>query len=734
MAEGDDLNDHHVKKINRNLVYGWLLIVVILFVSYVMEVVKGQRELSYLIIFMIVTAVPAANVFIAYLIKPYSYNLRYFIVSGYFIMYIFVMITGSTTMVFSYILPMLSLLVLFHQPMLILVTGICATIVNLISVFMRHFRGEINETNSKDVEIQLALIFLCFLGSYLATRLYDEIHKANEKFNSELSRRNQDIERMTMQTITTIANTIDAKDEYTRGHSRRVAEYSAAIAKELGRSEQEATDIKIIGLLHDIGKIGVPDAVLNKPGKLTNEEYQLMKGHTTAGAEILKDIDMIADLDIGAKYHHERMDGKGYPEGLKGDEIPYIARIIAVADAYDAMSSNRVYRRHLSKDKIVEELKKGRGTQWDADCTDAMLKLLTEDRLPKVNPDTDTEVVQQTSTILSRVIDFAEDKASDTGDELDELTGTYGRDKGKAAIQNLISKYGKGCLLVFDIDHFHHINDVEGFMVGDVYLKTLVREIRTLSDELIISRFGADEFVVYTPKFDDPVIAGEALKAFLDRLHSISLQDSKINKLSVSVGMTEVFTEKDKMMVLYENAIKALYVARQRGGNTFYIHQEGTTPVTDEPSDPAADLNNLVKAIKNHTHTQGGLMAQYPEFGRMYDFISSLAARNKMQVQILLFTLSKNPGIKVSMEDQFRVMELLARAITSSIRNVDVTTRYSSTQYAVLLMNLNGTELKDVANRILHEFLKTYDKGEFSVHYNSADLSEHKDSSGSDEA
>ena len=281
------MNNSHVKKINRNLVYGWMLIVLILFVSYIMEVVKGQRSLTYLFVFMLVTAVPAIIVLILYLKKPDRYSLRYSIVSGYFIMYIFVMITGSTTMVFSYILPMLSLLVLFHQPIIIVVTGICATVLNLISVILRYNRGEITTENSKDIEIQLALLFLCFLGSYLATRLYDEIHKTNEKYNKELTERNRDIERMTMQTITTIANTIDAKDEYTRGHSKRVAEYSAAIANELGMSEVEVSNIRIIGLLHDIGKIGIPDSVLNKPGKLTNEEYQIMKNHVLYGEALL---------------------------------------------------------------------------------------------------------------------------------------------------------------------------------------------------------------------------------------------------------------------------------------------------------------------------------------------------------------------------------------------------------------------------------------------------------------
>ncbi|MBR1816939.1 MAG: diguanylate cyclase [Lachnospiraceae bacterium] len=716
------MKDSHVRKINRNLVYGWMLIVLILFVSYTLEVVKGQRSLGYLVIFMLVTAVPAIIVLILYLKKPDRYSLRYTIVGGYFIMYIFVMITGSTTMVFSYILPMLSLLVLYHKPVIILVTGICATLLNIISILLRFNRGEITTANSKDIEIQLALLFLCFLGSYLATRIYDEIHKTNEKYNKELTERNRDIERMTMQTITTIANTIDAKDEYTRGHSRRVAEYSAAIAAELGMSEVEVSNIRIIGLLHDIGKISIPDSVLNKPGKLTNEEYQVMKGHTIAGAEILKDIDMISGLEIGAKYHHERIDGKGYPEGLSGDDIPYIARIIAVADSYDAMSSNRVYRKHLPTEKILSELRKGCGTQWDTEITNIMIKLIQEDRLPKVNPDAETELVQQTSTILSRVIDIAEDRGGENKDELDELTSTYGRDKGKAAIQNSIAKYGTGCLLIFDLDHFHKINDIEGFIVGDIYLKKTVEQIRNLSENQIISRFGADEFVVYFPELNDLEDAEKLAEIFLERVKNLVETDSRVSRLSVSIGITEVVTEKDKIMFLYENANKALYVAKQQGGNTYYCHQ----PVdyyNEELSDPAADLKKLVEIIQNHEHYKGGLIAAYPEFGKMYEFISSLAVRNDMQVQIALFTVSQIKGTKTFLDEQERVMELLEKAMVNSVRNVDVVTRYSSTQLAILLMNLSKEEVDTVINRIMTEFLRTYDKNEFSVHYDTADLS-----------
>ena len=142
-----------------------------------------------------------------------------------------------------------------------------------------------------------------------------------------------------MQMMKTLATTIEAKDEYTKGHSYRVAEYSALIAKQLGWSENEVQNLRNAAFLHDIGKIGVPDTILNKPTKLSDEEYEIIKSHTIMGADILKDITIVSNLTDIARYHHERYDGKGYPDGLKGEESPFHARIISVADSYDAMKS-----------------------------------------------------------------------------------------------------------------------------------------------------------------------------------------------------------------------------------------------------------------------------------------------------------------------------------------------------------------------------------------------------------
>lgn len=187
--------------------------------------------------------------------------------------------------------------------------------------------------------------------------------------------------QMGNETILAIAKTVDAKDERTSQHSQRVSEYSAMIAKEYGFTEEEQENIRKAALLHDIGKIGIRDAVLNKPGRLTDEEYAEMKTHVTRGAEILKDLTLIDHVVEGARYHHERYDGRGYPDGLKGEAIPLYGRIIAIADAFDAMTANRVYRKRQDFDYVMGELHKGRGTQFDPELLDIFLKLIDDKKI-----------------------------------------------------------------------------------------------------------------------------------------------------------------------------------------------------------------------------------------------------------------------------------------------------------------------------------------------------------------
>ena len=186
--------------------------------------------------------------------------------------------------------------------------------------------------------------------------------------------------KKSMDVVQTLAEAIDAKDTYTNGHSSRVAAYSKEIARRLGFPEAEQNEIYMMGLLHDVGKIGVPDAVINKPGKLTDDEFRQIRNHPATGGRILANIEDMPKLVTGARWHHERYDGTGYPDGLKGENIPMEARIIAVADAYDAMTSNRSYRRGMDQDKVREQIESGKGSQFDPRLADIMIEMIDEDR------------------------------------------------------------------------------------------------------------------------------------------------------------------------------------------------------------------------------------------------------------------------------------------------------------------------------------------------------------------
>ena len=206
------------------------------------------------------------------------------------------------------------------------------------------------------------------------------IQRTLEIQERELALARQQIQ-MGNETIIAIAKAVDAKDERTSQHSLRVSQYSVLIAQKMGFDEKECENLRRTALMHDIGKIGIPDSILNKPARLTDEEYAVMKSHVTRGAEILKDFTLIDHVVEGARYHHERYDGRGYPDGLKGEEIPIYGRIIGVADAFDAMTANRVYRKQMDFGYVLNEMRNGRGTQFDPHIVDILLELIDEGKI-----------------------------------------------------------------------------------------------------------------------------------------------------------------------------------------------------------------------------------------------------------------------------------------------------------------------------------------------------------------
>ncbi|MBO6233272.1 MAG: HD-GYP domain-containing protein [Clostridia bacterium] len=203
----------------------------------------------------------------------------------------------------------------------------------------------------------------------------DEITEI-KKVNEELSETNTSLENAYLELVETLRLAVEAKDTYTRGHSDRVSAYSVLIGEKLGLSPRRLKTLRIGGIFHDVGKIGVPDNILLKDEKLTNDEYLEIKKHTLVGADMLKPVSYFKNILPIIKYHHEKYDGTGYPEGLKGEKIPYLARVVAVADSFDAMTSKRSYRNSLSRKKVIQELENGKGTQFDPQIADVMLDIM----------------------------------------------------------------------------------------------------------------------------------------------------------------------------------------------------------------------------------------------------------------------------------------------------------------------------------------------------------------------
>ena len=342
------------------------------------------------------------------------------------------------------------------------------------------------------VFVGIAILILLFINVIYTIHIIRDIIKRQQQ--EELDKRKKNIEEMSLQLMQMLSTTIEAKDEYTKGHSHRVAEYSVLIARELGWNEKELSNLKNAAHLHDIGKIAIPDTILNKPSKLSEEEFSIIKEHTIIGANILKNISLIDHVQEIVRNHHERYDGNGYPDGLKGKEIPLHARIVAVADSYDAMSSQRIYRNQLPPEKIIQELENNKGTQFDPEITDIFLKLLREDRIHVKEdhlsitentqiPEAEIEMSQFISDIISTI------RTQKAKENLDFLTGLPSRNKGEQAIAQLM-KHHSGCLVFMDMDNLKTINDIYGHKAGDRVLKLLGNLLLEYSSECLACRLG----------------------------------------------------------------------------------------------------------------------------------------------------------------------------------------------------------------------------------------------------
>lgn len=259
--------------------------------------------------------------------------------------------------------------------------------------------------------------------SLLIEEDYEEKLRSEVEIRTQLAHERADkLQQMSMQMVETLAGAIDAKDKYTNGHSFRVSQYSVALAKALGWDEAEVEQLRAEALIHDIGKIGIPDSVLNKPGRLTDNEFMVIKSHTTIGGDILSSNASLPGAMLVARYHHERYDGTGYPAGLAGEDIPLHARVVAIADAYDAMKSDRIYRKGFPDSKIRSELANGKGTQFQPDFLDVFLVLFDTGVLHQLDERNKKyrfiDMRIRTSMLLEKLCRERDDLAENFGAEL----------------------------------------------------------------------------------------------------------------------------------------------------------------------------------------------------------------------------------------------------------------------------------------------------------------------------
>ena len=545
-----------------------------------------------------------------------------------------------------------------------------------------------------------------------------ELDELTKNLERKVEQKTRQVEQLSFEIIATIASMIEAKDSYTKGHSIRVAEYSAALATALGWKEETVKNLRYIALLHDIGKVGIPDRVLNKPGKLTETEFNIIKSHTTIGGDILKDIETISYVDSGAKFHHERFDGKGYPSGLAGYNIPTVARIISIADAYDAMNSKRVYRDALPENIIREELINGRGTQFDPEFLDVFLRLFDEGKLyipPEVEEEKEKTITGEGSQLIQQIMRSIEEEARKAGDT-DYLTGLLGRKSGEARISQAMQEMS-GCLAFIDLDNLKKTNDTMGHLAGDYALMTVGEVLTENSQNAIAMRLGGDEFVFYM------IGAGkeDAMQRMDTIFKSFDAQKEKsvyLSNSSLSVGLC-LAAPSDAYTDVLRKADKALYHVKQGGKNNYYFY---TSSLNEAKKNSSDDLNRLVAGWKNQDSYSGSLNIEYREFAKIYDFVRCIVDRFQHNMELIMITLQPAVAGSLYIDEKEQAMTCMEKTIQASLRAVDVCTRFSSEQFLVILMDAEKEDIDIITNRIFDNFNKVYKGKPLSLDYDVAEL------------
>ncbi len=547
----------------------------------------------------------------------------------------------------------------------------------------------------------------------------------SNKQKKEMDKHREQLEEISLQLMQTLSTTIEAKDEYTRGHSYRVAEYSALIARELNWDEDEIRNLKNAAYLHDIGKIGIPDNILNKPVKLTDEELGVIKEHTVIGAEILKNITLIDHVKEAARSHHERYDGRGYPDGLKGEEIPLYARIIAVADSFDAMKSRRIYRSPLDDQVVYNEIFQNRGTQFDPELADIFLKLLDEERVitekerelfdeDGTGLNMESEIEKFISSVMTTI------KTQENIEGFDFLTGLPMRNRGEMLAAQFMQQ-DDGYLVFLDMDNLKKMNDLYGHKAGDRALKLLGSLLMEYTRHAVVCRLGGDEFLMFVPKVSKERIT-EIVTGIQKDFDAEKEKDPEIRFASVSAGICEV-NKGDPFEECYSKADKALYHVKQNGkGSFFFYYQLEDEKAGDHGT--GKDLALVSKALSASGDYSGALELDYREFAKIYEYMNSMEKRYKCHCYLVMVTLETEADSVLNIEDIEYALECMEQAIRQKIRKVDVCTRYSSMQYLIILFEPDEETIPNIMERVFGQYREQCGKKNLLPNYDYMSMTE----------
>ena len=539
-----------------------------------------------------------------------------------------------------------------------------------------------------------------------------------ERRQKEMHRRREQMEKLSLQVLRTLSTTIETKDEYTRGHSHRVGEYAALIARELGWSQEEIINLKNTADLHDIGKIGVPDTILNKPTKLTEDEYIIIKDHTVIGAEILKNITLIPHAAEVARSHHERYDGTGYPDGLKGEDIPLYARVIAVADSYDAMSSRRIYRSALSRQEICEEIRSNQGKQFDPVIAEVFLRLLTEDRLQVQEADSTTPENADQPNMEFEIGKFVSDimqtmKAQEDSENFDFLTGLPMRNAGEKLAARLMEEHD-GCLIFMDMDNLKQINDIYGHKAGDRALKVFGSILASQKADAAACRLGGDEFLLFVPDISRDASA-QLVKNIFAQFQAAKASDLEIRGAAMSAGLC--MTHRGQAFAdCYVKADKALYYVKQNGKENFFFYQQMEQENLAQGG-TSKDLATVAKALQESGTYSGALDLDYRDFAKLYAYMNQLSQRYAYHCYLVMVTMSTTPDAVMYIKNIEQALSCMEQAIRRKIRAVDIYTRNSSMQYLIILFESEEKQIPPIMERIFAQYYRLYGKGNFYPKY-----------------